>query len=118
MIDATFFSINTPPVYVILSCIDRIEKNFFLIPGYDDVVRRGLMIKLNEIRTGDYVEVLEIPEQCPLRQALEQFGITEGSVLFCRYCSPGAELAALESQGSVVALRLRELSGITVRYYP
>ena len=46
------------------------------------------MIKLNEIRTGDYVEVLEIPE-----------------------------LAALESQGSVVALRLQELSGITVRYY-
>lgn len=74
------------------------------------------MIKLNEIRTGDYVKVLEIPEQCPLCQPLQQFGIAEGSVLFCRYCSPGAELAALECQGSVVALRLQELSDITARY--
>lgn len=74
------------------------------------------MIKLNEIRTGDYVEVLEIPEQCPLCQPLQQFGIAEGSVLFCRYCSPGAELAALECQWSVVALRLQELSDITARY--
>lgn len=74
------------------------------------------MVSLNQIRTGDRVEVLEIPKGCPLRLPLQQFGITVGSVLFCRYCSPGAELAALECEGSVVALRLRELSRIAVRY--
>ena len=74
------------------------------------------MIGLNQIRTGDRVEVVEIPRQCSLRLPLQQFGITPGSILFCRYCSPGGELAALECEGSVVALRLRELSRINVRY--
>lgn len=76
------------------------------------------MVTLSQIRTGERVEVVEFLGQCPLRQQLEQFGITVGSILFCRYCSPGAELAALECEGSVVALRLRELSGIKVRYCP
>ena len=74
------------------------------------------MVMLSQIRPGDRVEVVEIPKNCPLRLPLQQFGITPGSILFCRYCSPGAELAALECEGSVVALRLRELSRITVRY--
>ena len=74
------------------------------------------MVSLNEIRTRDRVEVLEIPKHCPLRQQLQQFGITEGSILYCRYCLPVAELVALECEGSVVALRLRELSGIKIRY--
>lgn len=74
------------------------------------------MIRLSQIRTGDRVEVLDIPKRCPLRMPLQQFGITPGSILFCRYCSPGAELVALECEGSVVALRLRELSKIMVRY--
>ena len=74
------------------------------------------MIRLSQIRTGDHVEVVEIPERCPLRQPLQQFGITPGSILFCRYCSSGPELAALECEGSVIALRLQELDGITVRY--
>lgn len=76
------------------------------------------MVRLSQIRTGDRVEVVEIPKQCPLRLPLQQFGITPGSILFCRYCSPGAELVALECEGSVVALRLRELSLITVRHCP
>lgn len=74
------------------------------------------MVKLSQIRTGDRVEVVDIPTQCALRLPLRQFGITPGSVLFCRYRSPGAELAALEHEGSVIALRLQELSRITVRY--
>lgn len=74
------------------------------------------MVTLSQIRTGERVEVMEITRQCPLRQQLEQFGITVGSILFCRYCSPGAELAALECESGVVALRLHELSGIRVRY--
>ena len=74
------------------------------------------MQNLSQIRPGDRVEVVDIPKKCPLRQMLRQFGITPGSILFCRYCSPGFELAALECDGSVTALRLRELSQITVRY--
>lgn len=74
------------------------------------------MIGLNQIRQGDRVEVVHIPKQCPLERSLQQFGITNGSILFCRYCSPGAELAALECGGSVVALRLQQLSSVTVRY--
>ena len=74
------------------------------------------MIRLSQIRQGDRVEVLEIPEHCPLLHSLQQFGITQGSILFCRYCSPGSELAALECEGSVIALRLQQLTPITVRY--
>lgn len=73
------------------------------------------MENLSEIRTGNRVEIVDIPTVCPLRIPLQQFGITPGSVLFCRYCSPGSELAAIECQGTVVALRLRDLSQITVR---
>lgn len=74
------------------------------------------MIRLSQIRPGDQVEVLEIPETSTLHQPLQQFGITIGSILFCRYCSPGGELVALECEGSVAALRRDELAGIVVRY--
>lgn len=74
------------------------------------------MVRLSQIRTGERVEVLEIPEECPLRQPLRQLGITPGSILFCRFCSPGPVLVALECKGTVVALRLQELSRITVRH--
>lgn len=76
------------------------------------------MIRLSQIKAGERVEVLDIPKRCPLRMTLRQYGITPGSILSCRYCSPGEELAALEYEGSVVALRLSELSEITVRYCP
>lgn len=72
------------------------------------------MENLSEIRTGDRVKIEAIPGSCPLRIPLQQFGITPGSKLFCRYCSPGSELAALECEGTVLALRLSELSKITV----
>lgn len=75
------------------------------------------MISLDRILPGERVQVVDIPDQCPLKAPLEQFGITSESILRCLYFSPGGELAALETRGSVLALRLRELSGITVRYY-
>lgn len=74
------------------------------------------MVMLSQIRTGDTVEVVEIPKHCPLGRVLQQFGIIPGSVLFCRYCSPGEELAALEFESGVLAMQLRELSEITVQY--
>ena len=73
-------------------------------------------MKLSQIRQGDRVEVVEIPKQCALYHMLQQFGIMEGSILYCRYCSPGSELVALECEGSVVALRLRQLTRILIRY--
>lgn len=73
------------------------------------------MVRLSQIRPGDRVEVLEVPKECPLQQPLRQLGITPGSILYCRFCSPGAELVALECEGTVVALRLQDLSRITVR---
>ena len=74
------------------------------------------MESLSQLRPGDRVEVVDIPQSCPLHIPLRQLGIIPGSVLFCRYCSPGAELAAIECEGSVIALRLRELSRIAIRY--
>lgn len=74
------------------------------------------MIRLSQIRTGDRVEVMDIPENCSLRHSLQQYGVVRGSQLFCRYCSPGGELVALECQGSVIALRLDSLTEIKVRY--
>lgn len=73
------------------------------------------MKRLSQIRQGDWVEVVDIPMSCKLRQPLQQFGIIPGSILICRYFSPGKELVAIECEGTVIALRLRELSQITVR---
>lgn len=73
------------------------------------------MEKLGSLKQGERVEIVDIPQSCPLHIPLQQFGITPGSVLFCRYCSPGGELIAIECEGGVVALRVKELSEITVR---
>jgi Fe2+ transport system protein FeoA len=73
------------------------------------------MDKLSRLKQGERVEIVDIPQSCPLHIPLQQFGITRGSVLFCRYCSPGGELIAIECEGGVVALRVKELSEITVR---
>jgi Fe2+ transport system protein FeoA len=73
------------------------------------------MEKLSRLKQGEWVQIVDIPQSCPLRIPLQQFGITPGSALFCRYCSPGGELIAIECEGGVVALRVKELSEITVR---
>lgn len=74
-------------------------------------------IKLSDIHPGQRVQLLDIPQACPLKKRLGQFGVQVGMVARCRYVSPGRHLAALEFGGTVLALRLKDLEAITVRLF-
>ena len=73
------------------------------------------MTTLDHIRQGQQMMILEIPDTCPVKAMLRDFGILQGSALRCQYFSPGRELVVLEWEGTVLALRLRELKDITVK---
>lgn len=71
-------------------------------------------MQLSQIRQGERVKLLTVPADCAVKQYLTQVGITAGSRLYCRYLSPGGDLAALEAEGIVLAMRRNELCDITV----
>ena len=70
---------------------------------------------LSAIRTGQRAVVTSISDACPLKSRLREFGLVPGTMLQCRFKSPGGDLAALEVRGAVIALRVRDLSDITAR---
>lgn len=73
---------------------------------------------LENIRPGIRAVVTKIPDTSALKSRLREFGLVPGTELSCRFLSPGEDLAALELRGTVIALRLKDLKGITVRRYP
>lgn len=75
-------------------------------------------ISLNEIRSGERAVVTRIPDSSPLKSRLREFGMVPGTLVNCRFLSPGGDLAALELRGTVIALRLADLGGITARRHP
>ena len=50
-----------------------------------------------------------------LEKRLRDFGMVPGTVVGCRYRSPGGSVTALEFRGTVVALRTRDTRKIRVR---
>ena len=72
-------------------------------------------IKLSDIHSGQQACLMDIPQGCPVKARLAQFGIGPGSQVRCRFFSPGHHLVALEWGGTVLAMRLKDLTGITAR---
>ena len=70
---------------------------------------------LEKIRPGDWVIVTEIEEDCPLKNRFQEFGFVVDSLIFCPFISPGGDLTALELGGTVIAVRVKDLTGIRVR---
>lgn len=74
-----------------------------------------MQMKLGDIHLGEQVRLVDIPQNCPVRPRLSQFGIETGALVRCRCFSPGHHLVALEWEGTVLAVRREDLMGITAR---
>ena len=72
-----------------------------------------MQMKLGDIYLGEQVRLVDIPQNCPVRLRLAQFGLGPGSQVRCRCFSPGHHLVALEWEGTVLAVRRKDLMGIT-----
>lgn len=70
---------------------------------------------LDQLRTDVQAVVTKIAVYEALEQRLRDFGLVPGTVVCCRYRSPGGQVTALELRGTVVALRTRDLKRIGVR---
>lgn len=53
-----------------------------------------------------------------LQAHLAQMGLVAGTSVTCRYRSPDRQVAALFLRGTMLAIRRRDLAGITVRPWP
>ena len=70
---------------------------------------------LDQVRTGVRAVVTKIEVKAELKRRLQDFGLVPGTLVCCRYRSPGGQVTALELRGAVVALRTRDLKRIGVR---
>lgn len=70
---------------------------------------------LDQVRTGVRAVVTKIEVKAELERRLQDFGLVPGTLVCCRYRSPGGQVTALELRGAVVALRTRDLKRIGVR---
>lgn len=70
-------------------------------------------INLEEIRPGMRATVTYIPDGSPLKGRLREFGFVPGTAFDCRFLSPGGHLAALAFGGTMIAVRIADLKGIT-----
>lgn len=71
-------------------------------------------ITLDRLRFGQQAVVTHIDTGAALRCRLRSYGMVPGTVVRCRYRSPGGSVTALEFRGSVVALRTRDIKNIRV----
>lgn len=70
-----------------------------------DWIRPGVPVVVKEVRGGE-----------TLQSRLQDFGMVPGTLVCCRYRSPGGFVTAVECRGTVVALRTRDLQNIRVQY--
>lgn len=74
-----------------------------------------MQTNLNFLRQGKLAVVENVDTEPALRQRLRDFGLVPGTLVCCRYRTPGGSVTAVEFRGSVVALRTRDLEKIRVR---
>lgn len=72
-------------------------------------------ISLNNLRLGKSGIVTCVETEPVLKKRLRDFGMVPGTIVGCRYRSPGGSVTALEFRGTVVALRTRDMKKILVR---
>ena len=73
-------------------------------------------IGLNRLVPGACAVVTQIDGDFGPRQRLQELGLVPGTMVTCRYRSPGGFVTALEFRGMVLALRTRDLRRIRVDY--
>lgn len=69
-------------------------------------------ITLDSLKTDKMAVVTHIETDEALKKRLRTYGLVPGTIVRCRYRSPGGSVIALELRGSVVALRAKDLKGI------
>lgn len=72
-------------------------------------------LNLDGLRPGMGALVTGVSCDEALRKRLEDFGLTEGTEVSCRYRSPHEDVTALELRGTVLAIRRRDLRLISGR---
>lgn len=70
---------------------------------------------LDMIRPGMRAMVTDIRVERHLRRRLRDFGLIPGTVVCCRFWSPGEHVLALELRGSVIAVRRQDARLIRIR---
>ena len=73
-------------------------------------------IGLHRLVPGAQGVVLRLDGEFGVRKRLETLGLVPGTMVKCRYRSPGGFVTALEFRGIVLALRTRDLRHIRVDY--
>lgn len=73
-------------------------------------------IGLNRLTPGAQGIVTRIDGDLGPRSRLLELGLVPGTMVTCRYRSPGGFVTALEFRGTVLALRTRDLRRIRVDY--
>lgn len=69
-------------------------------------------ITLDRLGLCQQAVVTHIDTKESLKRRLCEYGMVPGTVVRCRYRSPGGSVMALEFRGSVVAMRTRDAKGI------
>ncbi len=69
-------------------------------------------ITLDALKTDKMAVVTHIETDEALIKRLRAYGLVPGTIVRCRYRSPGGGVVALELRGSVVALRAGDLKKI------
>lgn len=67
---------------------------------------------LERLSLGQAATVTQINTDRHLKNRLQDFGFVTGTIVRCRYYSPGRHIMALELRGSVLALRCADLKMI------
>ncbi len=73
-------------------------------------------IGLHRLVPGAQGVVTKLEGEFGVRKRLEELGLVPGTMVKCRYRSPGGFVTALEFRGTVLALRTRDLRHIRVDY--
>ena len=73
-----------------------------------------VIMSLDQVCLGVWACVTEVDTAPQLRLRLRDFGLVPGTRVRRRYCSPGADVTAIELRGSVIALRRSDLLHIRV----
>lgn len=75
-----------------------------------------MQTSLDRVCMDEEVTVTQMKLGKGLENRLRDFGMIPGTAVYCRYCSPGGQVTAVECRGAVIAIRTRDLRGIGVRY--
>ena len=69
-------------------------------------------ITLNRLGLGQQAVVTSIDGDVSFVRRLRAYGMIPGTIVCCRYRSPGGSVTSLDCRGSVIALRTKDMQRI------